>query len=261
MRRPTLWFGRLINDLDTRWGRATSYLLYALNIAFLSLYIVGTYSISDPYRLQLVTIESGLALVFLFEYFSRIDCAESPIDEATNFYSLADLLSIIPTLLIVFVPVVGQLAFFRSVQVLRVLRFVRIGLENHMFFNYSLTARQVTVAELLVLIFVILNLHAGTIYGVESGVNPDFPNYGTALYYSVVALTTTGFGNVVPVTAAGKVATSIGLIAAVTLIPWLVVRARTRARTPVEIDQECARCGASSHNSESNYCWKCGEEL
>lgn len=257
MQRPTLRFGRLLEDLETRRGRTTSYLLYGLNVVFLLLYVIGTYSVSRPYRTQITAVEFGLALVFLFEYLSRLDHAESTVAELKDFYSLADLIAILPALLIVFVPVVGQLAFFRSVQVLRVLRFIRIGLEDDRFFNYPLTTRQVVIAELLMLIFVVLNLHAGAIYGLESGVNPDFGTYGDALYYSVVALTTTGFGTTVPVTAAGKVATSIGLVAAVTLIPWLVVRARSTG----ELDVECSRCGTARHYGGSNYCWKCGEEL
>lgn len=257
MKRPTIQFGQLLSDLDTREGRYTSYILYILNILFLSLYIVGTYETSRPYRIYIITVEFCLALVFLFEYISRLDYADSTWEEAKNLYSVADLLAIVPALLIIFIPIVGQLAFFRSVQVLRVLRFVRIGLENRNFFNYELTPRQVVIAELLILIFVILNLHAGVIYGLESGVNEDFNSYGDALYYSVVALTTTGFGNTVPVTAAGKMSTSIGLISAVTLIPWLVVRARETG----EGDTQCSRCGNSKHYSDSNYCWRCGEEL
>jgi Ion transport protein. len=257
MRRPTIWFGRLLTDLDTWQGRATSYLLYALNIGFLSLYVIGTYSVSAPYRSQLITIEFGLAVIFLFEYLSRIDYAADSLEEALDLYSIADLLAILPALLIVVVPAVGQLAFFRSVQVLRVLRFIRIGLENKRFFTYELTTRQVTIAELLVLIFIIVNLHAGVIYGLESGSNPNLDTYGEVLYYSVVALTTTGFGNSVPITAAGKAATAVGLIAAVTLIPWLVIRARTTGEHTVS----CDRCGAEITTSEANYCWKCGDDL
>lgn len=221
------------------------------------LYIVGTYEFSEPYRTHIVAVEFCLALIFLFEYISRLDYADSAVNEAKSFYAVADLLAILPALLIVFVPVVGQLAFVRSIQILRVLRFIRIGLENGNFFNYDLTARQVVVAELLILIFIILNLHAGAIYGLESRVNEDFSSYGDSLYYSVVALTTTGFGNNVPVTTAGKMTTSVGLIAAVTLIPWLVVRARRTG----EVDVQCGRCGNAKHYSDSNYCWKCGKEL
>jgi voltage-gated potassium channel len=257
MTRVTFRFGQLLYDLDTRRGRFTSYILYVLNVVFLLLYIAGTYEFSAQYQTSIVTVEFCLALLFLFEYLSRLDYAEDTVEEAADFYSIADLLSILPALLIIFVPFVGQLAFFRSVQVLRVLRFVRIGLENEQFFNYDLGSRQVVVAELLILVFIILNLHAGAIYGLESGVNEDFNNYGDALYYSVVALTTTGFGNTVPTTAAGKITTSFGLVAAVTLIPWLVVRARETG----EIDTQCSRCGTSKHYDDANYCWKCGEEL
>lgn len=257
MRRPTLRFGQLLSNLDTRRGRLTSFVLYGLNTLFLLLYIVGTYQVSDPYQESILIVEFCLALLFLFEYLSRLDYADNTLEELTDFYSIADLLAILPALLIVFFPVVGQLAFFRGIQVLRVLRFVRIGLEDQQFFTYDITSRQFVIAELLVLIFVILNLHAGVIYGLESGVNPAFNNYGDVLYYSVVALTTTGFGNNVPVTAAGKIATFVGLIAAVTLIPWLVVRARNRSG----IDIECSRCGTSNHIDGSNYCWKCGDEL
>lgn len=257
MDRPTIRLGRLLYDLDTPRGRYTSYVLYVLNTVFLCLYIVSTYEFADPYRREVVMLEFGLALVFLFEYLSRLDYADDTVEEAKSLYAVADILAILPALLTVFAPFVGQLAFFRSVQVLRVLRFVRIGLENDNFFNYDLGSRQVVVAELLILIFVVLNLHAGAVYGLESGVNADFNNYGDTLYYSVVALTTTGFGNSVPVTAAGKLVTSIGLIAAVTLIPWLVVRARTTG----EVTVRCPRCGNTKHYAESNYCWQCGEEL
>jgi voltage-gated potassium channel len=247
----------LLSELDTPRGKYTSYTLYLLNIAFLTLYIVGTYDFSKPYRAYMLVAEFGLAIVFLFEYLSRLDYADSTLAEAKRLYSIVDLLAILPALLIVFLPAVGQLAFFRSVQVLRVLRFVRIGLENNRLFNYDLNPKQVVIAELAILIFIILTLHAGAIYGLESSVNEDFNNYGDTLYYSVVALTTTGFGNNVPVTAAGKLVTSIGLISAVTLVPWLVVRARKTG----ELDVACSRCGNAKHYSGSNYCWKCGEEL
>lgn len=257
MNRLTLAFGRLLYDLETWTGRVVSYVLYVLNILFLSLYIAGTYEYFDQYREYVIFLEFCLATIFLFEYLSRLDYAEDTWDEARSFYSIADLLAILPALFVVFVPVVGQLAFFRSIQVLRFLRFIRIGLANDTFFNYDLGSRQVVIAELIILIFIVLNLHAGAIYGLESGVNDQFNTYGDALYYSVVALTTTGFGNSVPVTIAGKAATSLGLVAAVTLIPWLVVRARKTG----EIDVQCSRCGTTKHYSDSNYCWKCGEKL
>ncbi len=141
-------------------------------------------------------------------------------------YSIADLLAIIPALMIFLVPTAGQLAVLRSIQILRVFRFLRLGLENKRVFNYALTARQVVVAEAMTAITIILNLHAGFVYELEMGVNPQFQHFGDAFYYSVVALTTTGFGNVVTQTRLGQAVTSVGLILAITIIPWIVFHDR-----------------------------------
>jgi voltage-gated potassium channel len=138
-----------------------------------------------------------------------------------------------------------------------VLRFVRADLENDRSFNYDLSPRQVSVVELLMLIFVILTVHAGVIHGLESEVNPGFQNFGDTMYYSVVSLTTTGFGETTPVTDAGKFAIFFGLIAAVTLIPRLLVRARNKPKT----ETVCERCNTSKHLKNPNYCWKCGKQL
>jgi hypothetical protein len=55
MNRPTARFGRLLYDVDGRAGRYTSYTLYVLNVAFLLLYVVGTYDFSEPYRTQVTS--------------------------------------------------------------------------------------------------------------------------------------------------------------------------------------------------------------
>lgn len=49
MRRPTLVFGELLEDLDTIEGRVTSYIMYSLNIVFIFLYMIGTFSFTESY--------------------------------------------------------------------------------------------------------------------------------------------------------------------------------------------------------------------
>lgn len=258
MRRPTLVFGELLQDLDTTQGRVVSYTMYILNITFISLYVVGTFSFAKSYSDAIIIFEFVLALIFTFEYISRLDYAEDAIEKATSLYSIADALAILPALLVVLIPVLGQITVLRSVQVLRIFRFVRIGLENDRFFNYNLDGRQVVAAEILTTIVLILFIHAGLVLSFENGVNPDFQNFGDAFYYSIVALTTTGFGNVVPQTTLGNLVTGIGLILSITLIPWLAFRAR---QIGLSGDKKCQRCDEVSHSQDANYCHKCGEEL
>jgi len=246
-----------LSDPETNYGKLTSYVTYSLNVLFLGLYIFGTFDYADQYKAVLPSIEFVLALFFLFEYVSRIDYADNTWAEIKSLYSIADLLAIIPALCIFFIPAAGQLAVLRSIQILRVFRFLRLGLENNRVFGYALTARQVIVAEAMTAITIILNLHAGLLYELENGVNPQFQNFADAFYYSVVALTTTGFGNVVPQTRPGQAVTSVGLIIAITIIPWIVFRARKGKIR----GNKCARCRSEGHKTEANYCYECGEDL
>ena len=257
MPRPTEKFGELLKDPETRWGVITSYVTYGLNVVFLGFYIFGTFEYADQYASILPSIEFGLALFFLFEYVSRIDYADNRWAEIKSPYAIADLLAIIPALFIFLIPAAGQLAVLRSIQILRVFRFLRLGLENRRILGYSLTARQVIVTEAMTAITIILNLHAGLVYELEKGVNPGFQNFGDGFYYSVVALTTTGFGNVVPQTRAGQAVTSIGLVFAITIIPWIVFRGRKGKIR----GNKCPRCRSEGHKTEANFCYECGQDL
>ena len=42
-------------------------------------------------------------------------------------------------------------------------------------------------------------------YLVEHGVNPEVPNYESAMWYAIVSMTTVGYGDIVPVTGIGKI--------------------------------------------------------
>lgn len=257
MTRTTLVFGKLLTEPGEDWGVSVSYLTYGLTVVFLGLYIFGTFEYADQYSSVLPAVEFGLAVFFLFEYISRVDYADDTWAELRSPYAIADLLAVIPALLIFIFPAAGQLAVLRSVQILRVFRFLRLGLENRRVFDYSLTARQVVVAEAMTAIAVIVNLHAGIVYELEKGVNPQFQNFADAFYYSIVALTTTGFGNVVPQTRLGQIVTSVGLILAITIIPWIVFRGRKGKIR----GNSCPRCRSEGHKTEANYCYECGEDL
>jgi voltage-gated potassium channel len=99
-----------------------------------------------------------------------------------------------------------------AVRVLRYLRFVRaaavaaIGLREsgqafrHRRFHY------VPLATV-----VIVGLGAGGIFAVERGQNNNIQSIGDALWWSVVSVTTVGYGDVSPVTAEGRLI-AVGLM-------------------------------------------------
>ena len=79
----------------------------------------------------------------------------------------------------------------------------------------------------------------------------------------VVAVSTVGFGDIVPSTSAGRLVAVAMIISGIIFIPfqaarifraWL--RASSQNRTVI-----CTNCGLDRHDVESNYCKKCGEAL
>lgn len=254
--RPTQAFGSLVGDFDSRRGRVVSYIMQILNIVFIGLYVIGTYEFTEPYRTEIALLELLLALLFLFEYVSRLDYADDTVTEAKSLYSVADILSIIPVFLLFISPIFGQLSFIRGIQALRVLRFVRI-LEGESFFGIEYNPRSKIVTQVFIIIIAVLFLHGGTFYAAEEAINPNIHNLGDSMYYTVVALSTTGFGDIVPLTLVGKSVTSVALILGLISVPWLAATARN---TRVS-DYECPRCDEQTPLKGTNYCHKCGKDL
>lgn len=133
---------------------------------------------------------------------------------------LVDLLAILPF----YLPMLIKFDL-RMLRMLRLLRLVRIFKLAHYSSSVRLIYRVLKdkKEELIITVaasFILLLLAATLMYHVEKQIQPDqFPNIFAALWWAVATLTTIGYGDVYPVTAAGKVLAAftalfgIGLVA------------------------------------------------
>ena len=78
---------------------------------------------------------------------------------------------------------------------------------------------QLELARVLLSIFTLLSVASGLIYTAEHNVNPDIPDYFTALYFGLTTLTTVGYGDISPVTAQGRLVVCGSILAGVAIIP------------------------------------------
>jgi voltage-gated potassium channel Kch len=111
---------------------------------------------------------------------------------------------------------------------LRVLRFRRVLTDINTFGRFAVALGikrsdvrpyQLQLARVLLSIFTLLSVSSGLIYTAEHTVNPDIPDYFTALYFGLTTLTTVGFGDIVPVTFNGRLVVSGSILAGVAIIP------------------------------------------
>ena len=115
-------------DHRTRLGRGIDIALLTLNLVFVGVFVAQSYDISRSTRDVLWRAEIAIAVVFSVEYVLRLYGARDRLDEATDPYTVVDLLSVVPTLLGVVAvgPVLGvNIGFLRTIRVVRVLRFYR----------------------------------------------------------------------------------------------------------------------------------------
>ena len=187
--------------------------LIILNVAAVTLESIA--SVRTRWQDQLTAFELVSVFIFTVEYLLRIWSAPEHQDLSGetgsqkrkayifSFTGVIDLLAILPYLL----QLIGLSADTRMLRVLRLARLLKFShytsaLEDLMSAIYS--ERKAFLAALYLLILALF-LSSSLIYVAENEVQPDvFSSIPETMWWSIVTLTTVGYGDVSPVTAVGK---------------------------------------------------------
>jgi len=149
---------------------------------------------------------------------------------------VSDLVSVLPFLLRGLVPALEgvELNFLKLFRVLRIYRFfrpnevrnvVRLLLGPGMANEADILMRrvrpyQLQVARTFGIVSTLVFVTAGLMYEAEHTSNPQFPDLFSSFYFSIIALSTVGFGDIAPVTPAGKAVVSVSIIVGLCVIPF-----------------------------------------
>ena len=97
----------------------------------------------------------------------------------------------------------------------------------------------------------------GIVYETQHWRNPDISNYADALYFSVTALTTTGFGDITLPGTSGRLISVLIMIFGVTLF----LRLARALFQPTKVRHPCPTCGLQRHDPDAVHCKACGQIL
>jgi len=250
-------------DHRTPLGKTIDVALMALNLVFVGIFVVETYPLSAGTTSLLWTLEVVIGVVFLGEYVLRLYGAEDRVAEATSGYTVVDLLAILPTLAVLVVPVPAvalQIGFLRVLRVIRVLRFYRFTQDAEFFFG-TVSDNTLRAMKLFLTVLVLFFVSAGLFYTFEHEPNAGVETFGDAFYYTVVALSTVGFGDIVPVTTGGRWVTVASIVAGIILIPWQASKIVREWAGKDTVDVTCPNCGLSRHDEDASHCKACGEVI
>jgi len=188
-----------------------------------------------------------------------------------------------------------------NLRLLRLLKFQRVLTDKNTYANFQMALGmrridnvrpyQLQIARTVTSIFTLVSVSTGLIYTAEHEVNPDLPDYFTALYFGLTTLTTVGFGDITPMTSQGRLVVGGTILAGVAIIPAQAAslaeayldyqkersglggvigggggkekqQQQTIARAETEGGEaKCGSCGAGPHRKDAVFCWSCGEVL
>lgn len=223
----------IIEDNTTKKGQIFDYFIQTLILLSLIAYAIETLPNNSKFVVQLLTIfEYFCILIFSLEYLLRVVISKKPLRYIFSFFGIIDLLAILPFYLRGAI----DLRALRAFRIFRIFRALKLIRYNKALNRFHIAAKIVKEEVILFLIItsIFIFLSSAGIYFFENEAQPEvFTSIFHSAWWSVVTLTTVGYGDVYPITLGGKVFTFFILIIGVgivTIPAGLVATALSRAR-------------------------------
>ncbi|WP_178984384.1 ion transporter [Winogradskyella helgolandensis] len=190
---------------------------FAYFIQFLIIFSVITFSIETlpdlkpQTKVVLKAIEAFCVVVFTFEYLARIYVADSKPKFIFSFFGIVDFLAILPFYLSFGIDL-RTLRLLRMFRLFRLFKLVRYNKAMRHFANAMKLAKEQIILFMMITLMLIYFTAVG-IYYFENEAQPEhFSSIFSSLWWSIVTLTTVGYGDVYPITVGGRIFTFFMLL-------------------------------------------------
>jgi len=246
----------ILNEPASVPGRIVELVVGALILAVCAVFVVLSLDLEPGTRRLLVAVETGITVFFLVEYLARWWARRFSWRYLVTPLAIIDLVAVLPLFLGPHLQVVRVLRLFR---VLRLLRIV----QSRRFFFGEVTPEHLIVLRILLTLFCLVFVTGGLVYDFEHDLDPEtWPTVFDGLYFAVVTLTTVGFGDMTPHTAAGRWVTVLMILVGVLVLPWqLTTLARRVFVDRGKVRVTCPDCGLTRHDPDASHCKSCGHVI
>ncbi|MEI7783313.1 MAG: ion transporter [Betaproteobacteria bacterium] len=209
---PSEFGGRMHRYFDT-------FIAGWVMISVLSVILESVYSVNYLLHMELIVLDAIAVAIFTMEYCARLYCCveeknfESPVlgrlRQAKTPSMLIDLMAILPFFLEAMLHHLIDLRFLRIFRLMRLLKLTRYtGATTTL---AKVIAREwpvMAAAAFIMLLLVVLTASLGYLF--EHEAQPDkFENIPQSIYWAVITLASVGYGDISPVTPAGRAVTIV----------------------------------------------------
>ncbi|MBN2778084.1 MAG: ion transporter [Bacteroidales bacterium] len=211
------------------------------------------------YGYWLRAIEWMITALFTIEYALRIWVLNKKSKYIFSFYGIVDLLAILPSFIGLFIAGTHLLVVIRTLRLLRI--FSVFQLSNYTkqgnFILRSIASSWSKISVFLLSVIAVITVIGTLMYLIEGAEN-GFKNIPISIYWTIVTITTVGYGDISPATPAGQFLASIAMIIGYSIIavPTGIITAEAMKSKKQSIT--CPRCFSDKNTEENNYCSTCG---
>lgn len=258
----------IIFESDTREGKLFDTVLIGFIVSSILVVILDSVFRFDTYtNIGFQVLEYLFTAFFTFEYLVRLYCSPNPRQYVFSFFGIVDLLSTLPLYLGFFLQGARYLLIVRSFRLIRVFRvfklFSFLNEGNLLMQSLWISRAKIGVFFLFVLI---LNISIGTLMYVVEGNRPDTPftDIPASIYWSIVTMTTVGYGDITPITGMGRFLSAVVMLFGYTIIaiPTGIVSAALFEEGRLrKQERSCPHCRKQIDDTDARYCPYCGQLL
>ncbi len=258
---------KIIFHVDTFWGKIFDiFLLILIVLSVIIVIIESVASIKIHFGNLLFYFEWVITIIFTIEYILRIIVSKNTTKYAFSFWGIIDLLSILPLYIAIFVSGTHVLSVIRSLRLIRIFRVLNLGaFETERKILGKALRDSLKKIEIFLYTVIVLVIIIGTLMYYIEGPENGFTSIPTSIYWSIVTLTTVGYGDISPQTSIGQfLASTIMIIGyAIIAVPTGIVSAEMVKTKPDNIKKkQCPNCHKKIEvEKNTKYCKYCGSKL
>lgn len=257
-------------------SRIFDYLVMGAILVNIFIALFSTFEVSENYKSILYMVECVTVIFFTIEYILRVWTADYLFPEKKYARSIfkyifspsgiIDFLSFFPFYLPFFIPE-GIVVFriFRIVRILRLFRINRYYDALNLITDVLLRKKNQLLSSIFIILVMMLSASL-LMYNIEHDAQPEvFKNAFSGFWWAASTLLTVGYGDIYPITIAGKICgiiitfLGVGMVA----IPTGIVSAGFVEQVNMIKEQKLAaqRAAKDDDDDEKKYCPYCGGKL
>lgn len=225
------------------------YGILALDMLTMAFIIVTSFV---PRNWFISAADVAVGIFVLLDFSVRLWISNRPGRHLLHWSTLIDLITIVSFLAPLGSEGAGFLRVLRTLRLLHAYQTLsRLRADSPWFRRHE----DVILAATHLLVFVFIM--TGIVYETQHRNNPHIANYVDALYFTVTALTTTGFGDITLAGSSGRLISVVIMLCGVTLF----LRLAQVLFRPTKVRHPCQVCGLQRHELDAVHCKACGALL